>query len=243
MRAPLRATVLRALPLPALVAAAVVTGPLRAGAAQDASVASVLSEVKAAVHRQTGVHVSFAVTSKSLERSERIVADVGSSSGSETVTAGSWSLQVKLTPTHGYVKGNSSGLTSLFGMSSTQAKRAGTKWVVWKKGSSQYKNLETDVTFAAVVDLLPKAKGTHLSTQTVNGVAEDVLTWVTPATDSIPKLNNTLTVTASSSLPVLEVSTGSEGTKASESLSSWGEKVSVPVPPSRDTLASSRLGS
>ena len=76
----------------------------------------------------------------------------------------------------------------------------------WKAGTSQYANLKADVTFAAVTALLPRAKGTRLSTGLTNGANVYVLKWTAAASSSTPMLSNTLTVSASGqSLPVEQV--------------------------------------
>ena len=165
---------------------------------------SVLKTVKTAIAQQSSVHVAFTLSSGSSDR-EKISVNVGTSVGQETETAspGNAHLAIKVTPTDAYVSGNSAGLTMLFGFSSAVAKKIGNRWVYWKAGTKQYSSLRTDVTMSSVTGLLPKAKGTKVSTV----VKQYVLTWTIAATSSAPKLSNTLM--ASVTAPALPVTAAS----------------------------------
>jgi hypothetical protein len=203
---------------------------------------SVLTSTKAAIAQQTGVHVVFRANSGSSATTEKIVADVGVTTGEETVSEGQSHLAVRMTPGYGYVSGDSSGLTTIFGLTSAEAKKVGSDWVSWKAGTSQYANLKADVTFSAVTALLPKAKGTRLSTGIANGANVYVLKWTVAASSSTPMLSNTLTVSAGGqSLPVEQISTASGGTKATTLLSGWGELVPASAPPAASTIASPKI--
>ena len=151
-------------------------------------------------------------------------------------------MAIRVTPGYGYVSGDSSGLTTIFGLTADQAKKVGSDWVSWKAGTSQYANLKADVTFAAVTALLPGAKGTRLSTGLTNGANVYVLKWTAAASSSTPMLSNTLTVSASGqSLPIEQVSTASGGTKATTQLSGWGELVPASAPPAASTITSTKI--
>jgi hypothetical protein len=203
---------------------------------------SVLRAAKATIAKQSGVHVVFKASSSSSSINEKIVADVGTTGGVETVFVGKADLTVKVTPTYGYVSGNSSGLTTIFGLSSADAKKVGTDWVSWKAGTSQYGNLKSSLTISSVTGLLPKAKGTRLSIDVTNGAKLYVLKWTSAATSSTPKLSNMLTVSAgATTLPVEETATDSGGTKVTTTLSKWGEHVLVKAPPVAATITSSKI--
>jgi hypothetical protein len=120
---------------------------------------SVLTSTKAAIAQQTGVHVVFRANSGSSPTTEKIVADVGVTTGEETVSEGQSHLAVRVTPGYAYVSGDSSGLTTIFGLTAAAAKKVGSDWVSWKAGTSQYANLKADVTFAAVTALPPESEG------------------------------------------------------------------------------------
>jgi hypothetical protein len=207
-----------------------------------ATVGSVLQAAKAAIATQAGVHVQFVARSSSTSKTEKILADIGRTSGAETISVGSAHLAVKVTPSRGYASGNTAGLTTLFGLSAAEAKKAGADWVSWKVGTSQYSDLKADVTMTSVTALIPKADGTKLSSAVTNGARLFVLTWTIPGTSSTPQVSNRLTISASGmALPVEATSTASDGTTATTTLSRWGEPVQVGAPPIASTIASSKV--
>jgi hypothetical protein len=223
----------------ALVALALVAGP---ASAAPTTVTAVLKVAKTAIGTQSSVHVDFAATSKKRKITERITADVGSSGGSEVVAEGKGTLSIKVTPTAGYVSGNSTGLTQLYGLTAAQAKKIGSHWVTFKSSTSQYTTLKSDVTFSSVLALLPKPKGTTVKTHTANGTTQYVLSWTTAASSSNPKLSNSLTVAAGgTNLPVQETETDGSGVKVTTTLSKWGESVQVGAPAPASTIDSSQI--
>ena len=123
-------------------------------------------------------------------------------------------------------------------MTSAEATKVGTRWEFWKKGTTQYKNLKSVVSVQSLESLLPKSKGTKLSTQG----SDYVLTWTSAASSSTPKLNNTLTIAAKgTTLPVQETSTDASGEKVTTTISKWGEAVAVHAPPAASTVAASKI--
>ena len=101
------------------------------GAAYTGAVTSgsVLTSTTAAIAQQTGVHVVFRANTGSSATPEKIVADVGVTTGQETVSEGQSHLVVRVTPGYAYVSGDSSGLTTIFGLTAAQAKKVGSHWV------------------------------------------------------------------------------------------------------------------
>jgi hypothetical protein len=183
--------------------------------------------------------VVFVARSGSPARTEKIVADVGTASGTETVVEGTSHLTIEITAGSAYVSGNATGLTTLFGMSATDGKKVGSKWESWKSGSGQYASLKSDLTMSSVSALLPKAKGTKLS-KTSAGLP--VLKWTVKATSSTPALSNVLTLSAGpTTLPDTESTTAKGGTKVTTTLSAWGEQILVRVPPASSVIASSKV--
>src|SRR5580658_1548638 len=134
-----------------------------AAGASSVTASSVIKAAQQAIAAQRSVHVEFVAHSSSPSRTERIVADVGLSSGKEAVSEGTAQAHLVFSTAVVYVSGNSAGLTTLFGLSSAGAKKVGGKWESWKPGSSQYDNLKADLTMSSVLALLPEAKGTKLS--------------------------------------------------------------------------------
>jgi hypothetical protein len=224
----------------AITAAAVYIAPVPAAGAGALTASSVIRSAASAIARQPSAHVVFIAHSGA--RTERIVADVGRDRGTETAVEGSAVLAVRLSPTHAYVSGNSSGLTELFGMSATDAAKVGKDWESWKSGTSQYANLKTDVTMSSVGALLPKARRTSLATVVVAGATSYVLKWTIAATSSIPQVENSLTVSgAATDLPVKEVALVSTGSRATTTLSGWGEHITIVVPPGDTTITSGKV--
>lgn len=203
---------------------------------------SVLKTAGSAVAAQSSAHIMFTAVSSSSGLNEKIVADVGKKSGSEELSEGAAELSVRVTPKAGYVRGTSTGLTSLFGMSAAQAKTVGSKWETWKPGTSEYTNLKSVVTVASLTSLLPKAKGITVKTAASNGDKRYILAWTTAATGSTPKLSNTLSVSASkANLPIEETSTDADGVKVTTKVSKWGEPVVVRDPSPGSTIDSSKV--
>ncbi len=239
---PLRARVPGAAALAAVALAAVALPLTALGAPSSAATttaAGVIQEVKTAIGAQSSAHLEFDAGTSSSASTEKIVADVGSTAGTETVTDGSAVLHVIATPSDSYISGSATGLTSLFGMTAAQAAKVGTHWEFWKKGTSQYNNLRSVVSVKSLQSLLPKSKGTKLATKG----SDYVLTWVSAASGSTPKLNNTLTIAAKgTTLPVKETSTDAGGEKVTTTISKWGEAVVVHAPPAASTVAASTIG-
>jgi hypothetical protein len=207
-----------------------------------ASTGGVLNATKAAIAAQTGGHVMFTAHSGSTGTTEKIVADVGTTSGTEDISEGSAAVAIRVTPPFAYVSGNAAGLSTLFGLSASEARKVGRKWVSWAAGTGQYKNLRSDLTMSSVTALLPKAKGTTVSTKTAGGVGLYELRWTTAATSTVPRLSNTLTISSRAPvLPLTDTATASGGTKVTTVLSKWGEGVVVPTPPATSTISSTKV--
>jgi hypothetical protein len=231
-----RAHLLGVIALVAVALPLALTGaPASAG---TVTAATVIKEAKAAITAQSSAHLVFAAASTASSATEQIVADVSAHGGTETVTDGAAVLHVMVTAQDGYISGSASGLTSLFGMTSAEATKVGKRWEYWKKGTTQYKNLLSVVSVQSLESLLPKSKGTKVSTQG----SDYVLTWTSAASSSTPKLANTLTVAAKgTTLPVQETSTDTSGEKVTTSISKWGEAVVVHNPPAGSTIASAKV--
>lgn len=232
----LHAHVLGAVALVAVVLPLAVLGaPASAG---TVTAATVIKEAKAAIATQSSAHLEFDAGSTTSSATEQIVADVGAHVGTETVTDGAAVLHVMVTPEDGYISGSASGLTSLFGMTAAEATKVGKRWEFWKKGTTQYKNLESVVSVQSLQSLLPKSKGTKVSSQD----SHYVLTWTSAASGSTPKLTNTLAIAAKgTSLPVEETSTDAGGEKVTTSISKWGEAIVVHTPPAASVVAASTI--
>ncbi len=222
------------------VASAAFSTPAYAG---SPSVSSVIKTVKAAMKKEPGAELVSTEHSTSSSAGAKESLEAGTTSGQETFSKGDADLAIKVTPTDAYVRGSSSGLTTILGMSAADAKKIGSKWVYWKHGTTQYADLEADVTVSSLTSVLPKAKGTKLSTRATKGSTLYVLRWTTAATSSAPKLSNTLSVSTRTDLPVRATSTASGGTKVDTTFSDWGKHVLVSAPPAGSTVPGSTITS
>jgi hypothetical protein len=203
---------------------------------------SVLASAKSAIGKQASVHLVVTSRSSSTSVEEHLEADLGKTSGIETISVGSETAMIKVTPTYAYLSGNSSGLTQIFGLTSAEVKKVGRDWVSVKAGTSQYKDLAASMTVSSVASVLPAAQGTNLYTSAPPAKKLYTLKWDTAATSSEPALANTLTLSAiGATLPVQETSTASGGGNETVALSKWGEHVVVSAPPAGSTIPFSNL--
>jgi hypothetical protein len=210
-----------------------------AAGASSPTATSVLNAAKAAIAKQTGVHL--VVFSKSGSTSNTVTADLGSNVGTESIVSGTASATIRVTPDYGYLDGNSDGLTTIFGMTAAQAKKVGKGWISMKSGTSQYTDLKSGATVSAITGVLPAAKGTTLSTTASGGSRVYVLKWTTAATSTSSKVLNTLTISAvGSALPVQESASTSSGS-GTTTFTKWGEHVQVGAPPANSTIAYSKV--
>jgi hypothetical protein len=149
-----------------------------------------------------------------------------------------------VTPQSAYFTGNTSGLTTVFGLSSSQAKTIGRHWVSLGSGTSQYASLKADTTTSSVSDLLPSAKKIKLSRSVSGGIEEYVLSWTTATTSSTPQISTVLTLSEHGRpLPLEVIAVGTDHIKETVKLSKWGEQVVVDAPPARSTIAFSKVSS
>jgi hypothetical protein len=209
---------------------------LRSGAASSGAV---LKAAKAAMAKQTGLHLVITSRSSSSADKELVVADLGTKSGSETISVAKEKVRIRITSHFGYISGNSSGLTEIIGLNSSEASALGRDWMSVKAGTTQYKDLEAGLTIPSISEVLPKAAGTKLSTEA--NAKLYLLKWSTAATSTTPKLSSTLTLSSvGSPLPVTETTDAATGHET-VAFSNWGEQVTVSTPPRRSTVPSSKI--
>jgi hypothetical protein len=226
----------------AVVLAALVLLPATAEAAgtRAPTTSSVLTSAKSAIGKQTSVHLVVTSSSTSTSVQERLEADLAKTAGVETISEGTETAMIKVTPTYAYLSGNPSGLSKIFGLPSADVNKVGNHWVSIKAGTSQYKDLAASMTIKTVASVLPTAQGTKLYGSPANKLY--TLKWDSLATSSEPALANTLTLSAiGATLPVRETSTASGGSNQTVALSKWGEKILVNAPPARATIPFSSL--
>ncbi len=193
---------------------------------------SVLSAAKSAIGKQSSVHLEVRSSSGSGSVEEELRADLAKTSGIETISEGTGTVVIKVTPTSAYLSGDSSGLTKILGLTAAEAKKVGRDWVTLKSGTSQYKTLATSISVSSVGSILPPAKGTRVFTPAPAAKKVYTLKWDTAATSSAPALVSSLTLSAvGATLPVEEITTASGAGKQTVVLSKWGEQVLVSAPP------------
>ncbi len=225
--------------LPTLVLLSATAEATGAGAP---TTSSVLTAAKSDIGKQTSVHLVVTSSSSSTSVEEHIEADLGTASGIETISEGSETVILKVTPSYGYLSGDSSGLTKIFGMTSAEAKQVGRDWVSVKAGTSQYKDLAASITVSSVASVLPAPKGTKLSTAMPPAKKLYTLKWDTAATSSEPASTTTLTISAvGATLPVLETTTALGAGKETVAFSNWGKQVVVSAPPAGSTIPLSKV--
>jgi hypothetical protein len=215
-----------------------------AGATQVPTTSSVLVAAKAAIAKRTGVHLVVTSKSSSTSVAEHVAADLGKATGTETISDGTGTVIIRVTPTYAYLSGNSTGLTKVVGLSAAEVSKLGSDWVSVKAGTSQYTGLAGSMTISSVAGVLPEAKGTTLSAPAVAGKGVYALKWETAATSSAPKFTNTLILSAAgATLPVEEITTAAGGARETVMLSHWDELIQVTPPPASSTIPFSKLSS
>jgi hypothetical protein len=212
------------------VASSVVIGAgAGAGASSAPSAASIIKAARAAIAKQSSVHI--VVYSKTGKVTTKVVVDIGLTSGTERITQGAKAVTITLTAKGAYVKGTPSGLTGIMGLTAAQEKIVGTRSVAMASGSVPYKSFQQSLTTPALLTFLPSAKGTKLL-PVVKGSGSYRLRWTTKGTTSTSSVTSTLLISSNSdSLPESETIAGGTG-GGSTTFSHWGETVHATAPDS-----------
>jgi hypothetical protein len=234
-----RRTALHLSSLALLSGALVVGAPLAAHASvTNPTVASIIKAAKSAIVKESGVHVVLSTFSGKTESS--VVADIGKTSGTETVVSGNENFTITVTPKYAYLSGSKTGLVTLMQMTAAEQKKIGKSSMSMKKGSTYYKtfksNLTSGTTFAS---LLPALKGTTLLAKRDKKTNGYQLSWSVKATSTQPKTSNVMTISAGTkTLPLKDAVTTSSG-KSNTTFTKWGETVRVKIPTS--TISSTKV--
>lgn len=210
------------LPVPALT-------PKQAAAALASSVVAAADDSMLA---QDSVRIVITSRISGTAAAETIAADVGTSTGDETMSAPGATAEIRVTGKDAYFTGNQAGLTSFLGLSAPAAKKTRGRWVRITSGTSEYQDLAEENTMSSVPDTLLPASDDSVSARvgTESGAKVYVLTWKTTASDSPATISAELTLTDGSTvLPVSETLTDGGETKV-VTLSDWGRKFTVRAP-------------
>jgi hypothetical protein len=217
------------LSLAALTGALIVGPALGAQAASKSpTTTSVLAATKAALAKESGVHIVVTTVNDKVKSS--VVADIGSASGTETYASGSETFTITVTPKDAYLSGSKKGLTSLMGLTAAEQTKVGSESILMAKGSTPYSTFKTNLTSGAFSQLLPTAKGTTLLAKRDKATNGYQLTWTTAATSSDPKEVSTLVISSGAKeLPVKESVVTAKGSSHT-AFTKWGESVQVAIP-------------
>ncbi len=219
---------------PILCAALVIAVPLSAQASvKNPTAASVLKATKAAMIKQSGVHVK--VTSLTGKSTSSVVVDIGSSFGMESITTGIKKVIIIVTPTYAYLSGSPTGLISIMGLTSTQEKKVGTRSISMKAGTAPYISFKSRLTTTVLSGILPVTRGTTFSV--ANDKMRDYrLTWKSKSTTSASEIKSILTISSGDkTLPKKETISSSTG-GGSTTFSKWGENVTEVAPAMSSTI-------
>ena len=195
---------------------------------------------RSAIDAQSSVHVVFAAQYGS--SSKGIVADVGTHSGTEKFAYGGTHIQVRVTPSDAYVSGSASGLSTILGLTSSEAQKVGSRWVYWKSGTSRYSAVKADVTMPSVTGLLPRSQGY----EAVDGHGKRALA-LRPQMD---RGRHELDTTGREHPPAIgERADPADrgglhcfgGLPPTTTLSDWGETIVVSAPPSASTISATKI--
>lgn len=188
---------------------------------------------------QSSVHLSINSNDKKTKQSEQVSEDAGRSNGDESIQYGSASAAIRLTSEAAYVSGNTLGLERLIGLTSKGAKTVGDKWIILKKGSSQFTGLVQGVTIVPLAKaLLPtSSKSVLVKSGTLNGHGVFAMTWTDTAQGA--KINLALDIASHGATLPIQL-TATQGTfVAVTQFTKWGERISVDVP--KKTIAYSKV--
>ncbi len=202
---------------------AAVGAAVPAGAAGAPTVSSLLAASGRALKGQPGVHLVVTTERKGVRSAA--VADIGRSAGHESYTSGAEHFDVAVTATAAYLSGSPSGLRSLMGLSASQAGRVGAKWIVMKKGSTQYKEFWLNLTATGFAAILPSPKGTRLLATRDATTGGYQLRWSTPASASASASTTTLVIAAGAHALPLREEVAAAGATSLTVFSHWGEVV------------------
>jgi hypothetical protein len=217
----------------------IVAAPLAAHAATtNPTTTALITATKAALKKETGVHVKVAAVASKVHSS--VVADIGKSSGTEQYVSGDVNFRITVTPTYAYLGGSKKGLISYMQLSAAEQKTVGSASISMKKGTSPYTSFKTNLTSGTTfLSLLPTAKGTTVLAARDKKTNGYQLSWTAKATSTQPKTSTIMTISSGKkTLPIKEVVTTSTS-KSVTTFTKWGENVKVSVPSS--TIAYSKV--
>ncbi len=191
-----------------------------------------IAETKKTMSGQSSVRVTINSTDKSTKQSETVTEDAGKSNGLESIVFGTATASVRFTSKAAYVSGNATGLEKIVGLSTKGAKAVGSKWIVVKQGSTQFKNIIAGGTIGPLTtDLLPTStKSVKVTSDTLNGHNVFAMKWT--ATENSATVDLALDIASSGTKLPLELTATQGSLKSVTQFGRWGEHINVIVPTS-----------
>jgi len=192
---------------------------------------SVINAADDSMLTQKGVHVVIADGGSA---GQRIVADIGTVTGTETITDGATNAAIRITSKAAYFTGNPTGLTAYLGLSATSADKVASRWVAIKAGTTEYQALAAENTIASVpASLLPSAAdAVQVRTATISGRKTYVLEWKAAASGSSPAYSAQLILTVTPQILPVSETIATSGASKTVTFSRWGSPFTVNAPAS-----------
>jgi hypothetical protein len=165
---------------------------------------------------------------------QRIVADIGTVTGTETITDGTTNAAIRITSKAAYFTGDPTGLTAYLGLSQASADKVASRWVAIKAGTTEYQALAAENTIASVPSsLLPSAAdAVQVRTATMDGQKTYVLDWKAAASGSDPAYNAQLILTVTPQILPVSETIATTGASKTVTFSRWGSPFTVAAPAS-----------
>lgn len=204
------------------------------------SAKTLISEMKSAIAKVTDVRLTITAKQTSPAESETLVVNSGTSTGDQTSVSGKEKAAVILTKSDAYLSGNSTGLSAFFGLPADDESLVGSKWIVIKSGTSQYKTFTTQITIKGLLgSITPSSSSFGVDYTNYGKTSAYGISWTT--TNSGTTLHEMLYLPRSGKeLPIAETAT--TGSVVDKSIfSRWNESFKVTAP--KKTIAISKLHS
>jgi hypothetical protein len=213
---------------------------LTAAQANSALVASVVNAASDSILAQKSVRVTITGQKQGSAAAERIVADIGTATGTESISSGPAVATIRVTKAAAYFTGSPAGLSTFIGLPTAAAAKARSRWVAIAAGTNEYADLAAEDTIADLpASILPGTSDpARLRTATLSGRKVYVLDWSAKASGSATTISERLVLAATTQALPLSETTTANGNTQTVTLDHWGEQFAVPVPASAIPYAS-----
>ena len=213
---------------------------LTAAQANSALVASVVNAASDSILAQKSVRVTITGQKQGSAAAERIVADIGTATGTESISSGPAVATIRVTKAAAYFTGSPAGLSTFIGLPAAAAAKARSRWVAIAAGTNEYADLAAEDTIADLpASILPGTSDpARLRTATLSGRKVYVLDWSAKASGSATTISERLVLAATTQALPLSETTTANGNTQTVTLDHWGEQFAVPVPASAIPYAS-----